>query len=79
MTTAAILQNVRPHMEVLCSLGVHIGTVDDVEGEYLKLTRNDSTDGKHHFIDGTLVALVDEKVHLAHACDEVMRTWGTEP
>lgn len=79
MSIATILENVRPHMEVLCSLGVHIGTVDDVEGDYLKLSRRNSIDGKHHYIDGALVALVDDKVHLSQACDEVMRTWGTEP
>lgn len=33
---------IREHMNVVGADGVHIGTVDKVEGEYVKLTRNDS-------------------------------------
>ena len=34
--------NIAPHMNVLGSGGVHVGTVDRVEGDRIKLTRTDS-------------------------------------
>ena len=34
---------IREHMEVIGADGVHIGTVDSVDGDRIKLTKNDST------------------------------------
>ncbi len=50
--------------------GVHLGTVDRVEGGRIKLTRADSGEGRHkghhHFIDLGLVADVEgQKVRLS--------------
>uniref|UniRef100_UPI001575E703 DUF2171 domain-containing protein n=1 Tax=Sphingomonas bacterium TaxID=1895847 RepID=UPI001575E703 len=48
--------------------GVHVGTVDHVQGDRIKLTKNDSPqteDGqgaKHHYISLGLVAEVEEGV-----------------
>jgi len=39
--------------------GVHVGTVDCIEGVYIKLTKSDSPDGKHHLIPLAWVAKVD--------------------
>src|SRR3546814_10529226 len=39
--------------------GVHIGTVDHLEGERIKLTKADSGDGKHHYLPAGLVAAVE--------------------
>jgi hypothetical protein len=54
--------DIREHMEVIGADGVHLGTVDRVEGERIKLTRADSgvahTD-HHHFIPNGLVADVE--------------------
>jgi hypothetical protein len=52
--------------------GVHVGTVDKVEGKRIKLTKADSGEGKHkghhHFIDLSLVAEVEgQKVRLSAA------------
>jgi hypothetical protein len=33
------------HMEVIGADGVYLGTIDRVEGERIKLTRNDSGEG----------------------------------
>jgi hypothetical protein len=57
-------------MEVIGADGVHIGTVDRVEGGRIKLTRADSGEGHHkghhHFIDLGLVADVEgERVRLS--------------
>ncbi len=46
------------HAEVVGSDGVHVGTVDHVDGERIKLTKSDSnkSDGEHHYIAKSLVA-----------------------
>ncbi|MGA7372146.1 MAG: DUF2171 domain-containing protein, partial [Methyloceanibacter sp.] len=50
-------------MEVIGADGVHVGTVDRVEENRIKLTRADSGEGRHkghhHYIDGSLVAAVE--------------------
>ncbi len=52
--------------------GVHIGTVDKVEGgKYIKLTKDDSPDGQHHWLPIDWVESVDEKaVYLSKTADE---------
>ena len=56
-------EDVREHMEVIGADGIHLGTVDKVEGERIKLTRADSGQGSHeshhHFIGRGLVAEVE--------------------
>lgn len=61
---------IREGMEVIGADGVHVGTVDKVEGGRIKLTRRDSGAGRHsghhHFIDLGLVAEVEgERVRLS--------------
>ena len=55
---------IKEHMEVLGSDGVHVGTVDHLEGrDQLKLTKADSeAEGEHHFIPLAWVDHVDEHV-----------------
>jgi hypothetical protein len=56
---------IKEHMEVVGADGRHVGTVDHLEGDdQIKLTRNDSADGEHHFLAVDLVERVDDKVHL---------------
>lgn len=54
---------IREHAEVIGADGVHVGTVDRVEGSRIKLTKEDSGEGRHrghhHFIDLSLVAGVE--------------------
>jgi hypothetical protein len=61
---------IKEHMEVIGADGVHIGTVDKVEGQRIKLTKKDSGEGSHkghhHYIDGGLVAEIEgDKVRLS--------------
>ena len=60
MTDAA---RIREHMEVIGADGVHVGTVDRVEGQRIKLTKRDSGEGAHkghhHFIPLSLVAEIE--------------------
>ena len=54
---------IKERMDVVGADGVHIGTVDSVEGGRIKLTQADSGEGHHkghhHFIDLGLVAAVE--------------------
>lgn len=64
----ADLSAIKEHMEVIGADGVHIGTVDKVEGERLKLTKKDSGShgDHHHFIPAGLIAAVEgEQVRLS--------------
>ena len=64
------MTDIKEHMEVIGADGVHVGTVDRVEGHRIKLTRKDSGEGSHkghhHYIDRGLVAGVEgNKVRLS--------------
>ena len=50
---------IKENMTVVGADGVHIGTVDHLDGERIKLTRADSGDGKHHYLPAGLVAAVE--------------------
>jgi hypothetical protein len=68
-------ENIREHMEVIGADGAHIGTVDHVEGDRIKLIRADSgvahTD-HHHYIPRGLVAEVEgDRVRLTARADVV--------
>lgn len=64
------VMEIKEHMEVIGADGVHVGTVDKVEGGRIKLTKKDSGEGSHkghhHFIEKGLVAGVEgNKVRLS--------------
>ena len=61
---------IKEHMEVIGADGVHVGTVDCVKGDRIKLTKADSSvqlegaeggahAGHHHYISLGLVAAVE--------------------
>jgi hypothetical protein len=56
-------EDIREHMEVIGADGVHLGTVDRIDGDRIKLTKSDSGEGSHqghhHFISRGLVADVE--------------------
>jgi hypothetical protein len=61
---------IKEHMEVIGADGVHVGTVDKVEGQRLKLTKKDSGQGRHeghhHYVPIGLVADVEgDRVRLS--------------
>ena len=47
---------IREHMKVIGADGRHIGTVDRVEGDTIKLSKSDSADGRHHTVSVADVA-----------------------
>jgi len=68
------MREINEQMEVIGADGVHIGTVDRIEGNRIKLTKKDSGEGSHkghhHFIDKSLVADVEgDKVRLSANAD----------
>jgi hypothetical protein len=71
------IANIREHMDVIGSCGKKLGRVDHVEGSQIKLTKNDSPDGKHHLIPTSWVTQVGDQVHLSKSCGEAAREWQT--
>lgn len=68
---------IKPHMPVVCSENGQFAKVDHVEGQSLKLAKDDK--GQHHFIPLSWVKTVDDKVHVDRPGDQVMKTWTTSP
>jgi hypothetical protein len=68
-------EDIREHMEVIGADGVHVGTVDRVEENRIKLIRPDSGlahQDHHHYIPRGLVADVEgDKVRLSARGDVV--------
>ncbi|WP_342725774.1 DUF2171 domain-containing protein [Bradyrhizobium sp. B097] len=64
---------IRENMEVIGADGVHVGTVDRVEGDRIKLKKSDSFghhEGHHHYIEMGFVAGVEgDKVRLSANAD----------
>ena len=64
----ADISQVREHMEVIGADGVRVGTVDNVEGNRIKLTKADSGSHRdhHHYVSGGLIATIEgDKVRLS--------------
>jgi len=68
-------EDIREHMEVIGADGVHLGTVDRVEANRIKLIRADSGIGHeqhHHYVPRGLVAEVEgDRVRLTARGDVV--------
>jgi hypothetical protein len=71
------LSDIQPHMDVISSCGCTMGKVDHLEGNSIKLTKNDSPDGQHHFIPTNWVESVDNHVHLRKNAEETLQEWKT--
>lgn len=68
---------IKEHMEIVGADGVHVGTVDHMEGtDQMKLTKDDpDAQGEHHFIPLAWVDHVDKKVHLKQSGAEARARW----
>jgi hypothetical protein len=72
-------QQIREHMPVFCSNDQRCATVDHVEGNFIKLTKQGSPDGQHHWIPMDWVTRVDAQVHIDRSSDQTMREWLSTP
>ena len=72
---------IKEHMEVRSSDGLHIGTVDHMDGaDQVKLTRTDpAAHGQHNFVPLAWVDHVNEHVHLSASAADVRGLWEQEP
>lgn len=68
-----VATEIREHMPVVCSDGGQFATVDHIDGDFIKLTRDES--GKHHWIPLEWVTRVDEHVHVDRPGDQAMKEW----
>ena len=76
------ISQIREHMDVVGADGVHVGTVDRVEGDRIKLTKQDSGEGSHrghhHFIATALVADLEGNMVRLSANADVAVTFEEE-
>jgi len=75
------LSEIREHAEVVGADGVHVGTVDRVEGDRIKLTRNSGQGihkGHHHYVSHALVAMVEGNTVRLSATADVAVTFEEE-
>jgi hypothetical protein len=68
------IDDVKEGMEVIGADGVHVGTIDRIEGDRIKLTKKDSGqgshEGHHHYLSRGLIAGVEgEQVRLSANAD----------
>jgi len=64
----ADLSQISEHMEIIGADGVHVGTVDAVEGDRIKMIKADSgshADHHHYLSSGLVAAVEDGKVRLS--------------
>jgi|GEM_PF-360586 len=69
------IESIRDHMDVIASCGKKVGVVDHLEAGTIKLTRNDSPDGLHHYLPASWVSKVDNRVHLNKNSSETELGW----
>ncbi|HED3880913.1 TPA: DUF2171 domain-containing protein [Enterobacter hormaechei subsp. hoffmannii] len=68
---------IKDHTQVVASCGTHVGVVDHLDGERIKLAKSDpESGGKHHFIPlGWVDKVEDNKVVLTKNHKEVFAAW----
>ena len=60
------------HMDVISADGRKIGTVDHLDGpDRIKLAKNTSPDGRHHYVPFAWIDHIDRHVHLKRTLAEI--------
>jgi hypothetical protein len=68
------------HMEIVGSDGGHVGTVDHLDGQRIKLTKTDpAAGGEHHYLHLDIVEAVREgKIVLNRTAVQAKDEWGVK-
>ncbi len=69
----ANVNQIKEHMPVFESTGRQFGTVDNVEGNFIKLTRDNQ--GQHHWIPMDWVTQVEDRVMINLDANQAMKQW----
>jgi hypothetical protein len=70
---------IQEHMDVICSCGTRLGKVDRVDGDMIKLAKNDpASGGVHHWVPLSWVDHVDDHVHLNKNSVEAKEEWEVD-
>lgn len=70
----ARLEKEGEHLQVKDKSGEHVGTVDHMDGDQLKLTKSDSHDGQHHYVALSQVESMDDvAVYLNVSREDVLK------
>ncbi len=74
------VEQIREGMTVVGSDGEHVGTVDALAGQLLKLKKDDpASGGEHHFLDIALVVGIEgETIKLLVPAAEARERWSDE-
>ncbi len=74
------VQDIHEGLKVIGSDGGHVGTVDALVGQLLKLKKNDpASGGTHHFLDiGYIADIENETVKLLLTADDAKQRWSEE-
>ncbi len=76
------LTQIKEHAEVIGADGVHVGTVDHIDGDRIKLTKKDSGEGSHqghhHYISQGLIADIEDGTVRLSANADVAVTFEEE-
>lgn len=59
------MDEIKEHMKIVGKDGIHVGTVDNVERDRIKLTKKDNPpghEGHHHYINRKLVESIEDDV-----------------
>ena len=76
------LSDIHEHMNIIGADGVHVGTVDKVEGGRIKLVKADSGEGghkgHHHYISANYVAGIEGEIVRLSANGDVAVEHETE-
>lgn len=67
---------VKEQMPIVCSEQKQFATVDKVEGEFIKVTKDEQ--GQHHWFPLNWVTSVDDKVHVDRPGQDAMQQWSDE-
>lgn len=73
--TPVTTEAIHDHMPVVCSTGGQFATVDHMDGNSIKLTKDDQ--GQHHWIPVDWVTRVDQHVHVDRPGKQAMKEWST--